>query len=942
MNTFFLKYLNFFFFYFLVFAYSNLFAQELPPVHNFSSNDYNAENQNWGISQSDENYIYVANGSGLLEYNGANWKLYPSPNNTVIRSVNVINNKVYTGSYMDFGFWEKNEFGNLEYHSLINILEKPLIEDEQFWNILEFDEFVLFQSLNRLYVFNTNDKSFQIINSTSTRAEVFKVGNNVYFQKINEGIFKIEKGEAVLISDHEILKNNDVVGIFLVDGKLLFLTHYGSFYFLENGNFTKWRIPANKVLDSKSIYCSKQLRDGSFVLGTISEGMYQISEKGEFMMLIDQNNGLINNTVLSVFQDAEHNLWLGLDSGISIVNLKSPFSVFKDLSGKVGSVYASVLFNNHLYVGTNQGLFYKKYNSQNEFTFIENTKGQVWCLEVIDNELFCGHNGGTFLIDKNRAVQISNYPGTWNINRIKNFDNLLLQGNYNGLSVLEKKNNQWVFRNKVEGFDISSRYTEFINENELFVSHGYKGTYKIKLNEEFTRVLGIQNEKTAPVAPKSSLIKYNNELYYFINTGLFKYNNEKLQFVKDSSLTDALLKEDEYYSGKLVAEELSNTLWGFTKEKIVFFTPSEFNKNLKVQKIAFPASFRNSVIGNETVVALNNELYLFGTANGYVLLNTNKLEQKKYHININSIEISQVDAKKSLVSLSDSEPVFSSSQNNLNFKFSIPEYDNFIEVRYQYKLEGIYEKWSEWSGESEVAFKNLPYGKYNFKVRAKCSDKITENVANYTFNINRPWYLSNEMIAVYVVIGMFLFLIIHMVYKKYYKKQQQELVDKKQREFALSKLESDKVIMKLRNDKLMNEISSKSRELTSSTMGLIKKNELLNTIKKELTNLKEGTKIGPVIKIINNSLVDNNDWEMFQEAFNNTDTDFLKKVKNIHPALTPNDLKLCVYLRLNLSSKEIAPLLNISPRSVEIKRYRLRKKMDLQHKKSLVEYILEI
>ena len=68
---------------------------------------------------------------------------------------------------------------------------------------------------------------------------------------------------------------------------------------------------------------------------------------------------------------------------------------------------------------------------------------------------------------------------------------------------------------------------------------------------------------------------------------------------------------------------------------------------------------------------------------------------------------------------------------------------------------------------------------------------------------------------------------------------------------------------------------------------------------------------------------------MFKEAFNNADKDFIKKLKSIHPNLTPNDLRLCAYLRLNLSSKEIAPLLNISPRSVEVKRYRLRKKMEL-------------
>ena len=74
----------------------------------------------------------------------------------------------------------------------------------------------------------------------------------------------------------------------------------------------------------------------------------------------------------------------------------------------------------------------------------------------------------------------------------------------------------------------------------------------------------------------------------------------------------------------------------------------------------------------------------------------------------------------------------------------------------------------------------------------------------------------------------------------------------------------------------------------------------------------------------------------------NTDKEFFKKIKSLHPALTSNDLRLCAYLRLNLTSKEIAPLLNISVRSVEIKRYRLRKKMDLTHEQGLVEYILAV
>jgi hypothetical protein len=57
--------------------------------------------------------LCIANNEGLLEYNGSNWKLYPSPNETIIRSVKVIDNKVYTGSYMEFGFGRENQMDNL-------------------------------------------------------------------------------------------------------------------------------------------------------------------------------------------------------------------------------------------------------------------------------------------------------------------------------------------------------------------------------------------------------------------------------------------------------------------------------------------------------------------------------------------------------------------------------------------------------------------------------------------------------------------------------------------------------------------------------------------------------------------------------------------------------------------------------------------------------------
>ena len=160
---------------------------------------------------------------------------------------------------------------------------------------------------------------------------------------------------------------------------------------------------------------------------------------------------------------------------------------------------------------------------------------------------------------------------------------------------------------------------------------------------------------------------------------------------------------------------------------------------------------------------------------------------------------------------------------------------------------------------------------------------------------------------------------------------------------ALAKAQSEKEIVELKNEQLKTEFQNKSNELAASTMSIIKKNELLSKAKEQLmANVGESDSVKPIIEIIDSNLNQSDDWELFKEAFNNADRKFLKKLKKVHPNLSPNDIKLCAYLRLNLSSKEIAPLLNISARSVEIKRYRLRKKMGLEHDANLVNYILKL
>jgi len=919
---------------------TSLSAQEIPPIKNYSPTDYGAENQNWSISQSADKLIYVANNKGLMEYNGATWKLYQTPNETTVRSVKALGDRIYTGFYMDFGYWQKDEYGVLNYSSLAKEIKLQLLEDEEFWGIIALEDWVLFQSFSHIYMYNTLDNSFKTIDSNTKINKMFRVGNSIYFQRLNDGIYKIENGEAILITDNILIKDKVVVNVFSKDKSLLIQTRDEGFYLFGNSILTKWNTSSNDLLSKVSVYNSIEIKNFGFILGTISNGLIYLNANGDLQFHINKGAGLLNNTVLSLFEDVDANIWLGLDNGVTNINFNSPVKVYNDYGGKLGSVYTSALYNGNLYLGSNQGLFYKNLQSEDGFTLINGTQGQVWYLKEIDGSLFCGHDSGTFIINGTEAKKISNYQGAWDIIKIED-QNLLLQGNYDGLYILEKQNNSWEVRNKIEGFNNSSRYFVEMPDNEIFVNHEYKGVFKVRVDTNYKEALEVTIDSIIKGA-NSCVIKYNEDLLYSFKEGIYKYDTTDGLFIKDSVLSTAY-SDTEFISGKLAQDYKTNNIWSFSSSHINIISRGEFTSTPKINSIPLAIGMRNDVIGYENVLQLNESNYLLGNNSGYYTLDVDKVAIESFQIYINHVTShDRIDVKGTQQILKNLEGNFESDENTIEISFYVPEYYEYLETEYQYQVAGIYNEWSNWSPNSSELFENLPYGNYNFKVRAKIGDRISDNVATYSFSIAKPWYVTNLFIIIYLVgISTFLFFM-HKAYTTYYRKQRKRLIAKNKRELELIQVQNDKEIINFRNEQLQEEFKNKSKELAASTMSMIRKNELLTTIKNELTSMQDRALVKPVIKIIDNSLKQTDDWEFFQEAFNNADSGFLKKIKTLHPSLSPNDLKLCAYLRLNLSSKEIAPLLNISSRSVEIKRYRLRKKLELLHEDNLVNYIIEL
>lgn len=916
-----------------------LYCQETPPIVKFSPSDYKAENQNWAITQNNKGYIFVANNEGLLEYNGADWKLYPSPNNTISRSLLAEKDRIYSGAFMEFGYWQRNNIGMLVYTSLSSRISDELIEDENFWNIEVVYDWVVFQSSDRLYFVNTINQEIHYTDDSNNNCRIFKLNNLIYIHKRVGNISIIDGSEEKVITEFaKDLNINLVLNIFSNDDGFTLLTRNQGFFKVKDGITTKWASSIDSLLDNIQIFSGIQLKDKSFILGTISNGILHLSPEGKLINTINQSNGLSNNTILNLFEDRSGNVWAALDNGIDYLNMQSFINEYNDNSGALGTTYCSIVFNNTLYVGTNQGLFYKPALANAPLQLVNGTKGQVWSLYSYGGDLLCGHTSGAFVIQDGQSIQVSHSPGVWGFRNIPDYPELLLIGHYYGLGVLEKKSNRWRYRNAIEGFEISSRFFELTSGNVVWVNHEYKGVYRLKLNSTYTAFEEVSLLENIPKGKGSTLISVDGDLLYGYEDGIYRLDQADQRITKDTALSK-LIEKKEYVSGKLVFDD-ENRLWAFNKNSIRYAEQGLVPGEISIRSIPIPNNWRKTIVSFENITHLQNHRYIIGKTNGYILVDLNQFQTKPHTVYLNDILIRKNDTVKAIDLHEDG--YFKYKEGNIRFNFSVPCFLKYELIQYQYRLKGYQDNWSNWSTIPQVSYEKLPFGSYVFQLRSKIGSQLSDNIITYDFTISRPSYLSNLAIAGYVLLLFLLVIITHGIYKNYYKKIHFKIIEENQRQYELIKIHNEQEMVKLRNEKLKDEIEAKNRELAISTMSIIKRNEFLRSIRKELKKNTTLAENHSVYKLIEKNLNSSRDWNLFRDAFNNADKDFLRRAKELHPSLTHNDLKFCAYLRLNLSSKEIAPLLNISIKSVEVRRYRLRKKMDLAHEVNLTDYILSI
>ncbi len=779
-----------------------------------------------------------------------------------------------------------------------------------------------------------------------------------------QGIFEFRNGQLVKVPQSEEVASYLVSGMLPAhDNTMVVVTQkHGLYRYDGYSRFDSWPLADSEFLKDNTLVSAAAI-PGGYVLGSSHNGLLIVGREGNSLIHLNKTKGLQNDGIEYIYPDNNGNLWLALRDGVDYVEINSPFTFFNSRCGIAGAGFTSWIADNRLYLGTSEGLYVRDWNTSSithadkTFRRVAATEGQTYNLQKPGNDLLLTHNNGVFAVQGDRAFRVGEQTGAWLFMPLQQHPGYAVCGSYDGLMLYRMTDGAPQFMWRIEGFHESSRIMEQDDEGNLWIAHGYLGLYRLKLAPDLRRVEKQAFYDSTSGFPSNVFInvfKINNELVFTGERGIYSYSKARDAFVPHDALNAIVGKRS--HTRKLI-EDRDGNVWFASGDELGILKKHN-GQHYEVTKTIFNKLQRRLVGGFEHIAYYDEHNVIIGTDDGFVHFDPSFVFNTDHTFTTLIRRVEVTAEKDSLLSggwfgitaadastqPADRVPVLPHRYNALRFTFSATSFEDAPQVQYQYKLQGYDANWSAWGLLTRKEYTNLKEGDYTFFVKSKDIYNREGSVAAYSFTVLPPWYRTLWAYAVYV--GLFIVLLAT-VYRMA-RHEQRKTMRMREIEHQEDVLKVEKEIIKLNNEKLEGELLHKSKELASSAMHIVHSVETIQKIKTSLIaaidvvhDQDARNQMRRVLRSIDNEITMDNRWEQFELHFNQLHDDFLVRLRKEYPNLTHNDIKLISYLKLNLSSKEIAPLLNLSVRGVEASRYRIRKKMNLTPQVNLTDFILK-
>ncbi|WP_028295243.1 ligand-binding sensor domain-containing protein [Olivibacter sitiensis] len=945
-------------------SYAITFAQgrlALPQIINYSSEQYKGGIQNWDIAQDKKGILYFANNEGLLSFDGSYWNIYPLPNKTVLRSIAIDDDgRIFVGGQDEIGYFYPNDNGALHYYSLVELVPKEERHFADVWNIVIDDKEVFFRSTAKMLHFK--DGKIRADKTTSEWLFIAKTPYGMLAQIAEQGLMRFENGYWKPWMKHPLLEHAAITSIVeFKQDTLLISTQKDGLYFLHQKQLSDNDFTLNSTLRQMRVHTMTKLENDWYAIGTNSAGIYIVDEKGTIIQHYFHQEGLSKNNIRHLFTDRDKNLWVALDGAINFIAANSSIKYIHPDRNNQMSSYAIHIFDDKLYIGTSVGLFYTPLASmQGDISFnkayfseVKHSTGQVWNLEEINDQLLMGHEDGGFVISGNEATKFFSGSGLWIYRPLSHVYPVkeIIAGTYLGLQQLSFEGNKL---HDLGHFGTLYESLRFLvhekNEERLWASHPYRGVFRFTLSKDNDAIADTKIYTEADGLP-STLYNYvfyvKNSMMVATANGIYQYNAQKDRFEPD-------MRFDKHFKGMAIQylrEDKEGNIWFLNHKKLGLIDFENKNDEEVYNIVTFPELDGKILGGYEAIYPHNKENIFIAANNGVIHLNYDRYikNTQSPDILISSVKVINRNNLDSLLfggyaPQTSQSPALSYTYDSFHFAFTTTMYGQEDNIEYSYKLEGYEKDWSPWSKKNEKDYTNLPPGNYVFQVMSRNGQHKVSAPVSYAFHIKPAWYVHPISMIFY---GLALLLLILLLFKRQKKKLEQQ----HEVQMYLSQLELDKKekeVVRLQNEKLENEIAYKNSELTTMTLDLIQRGEVLNKIKDVISSLarkdpnESETHIRHLLRLIRNVERSKEDWEHFTSHFNHINESFFNILKEKYPDITSTELRLCAFLKMNLSSKEIAQIMHITIKGVEVARYRLRKRLKLDSEVNLHEFLSRI
>jgi len=934
-------------------AFSQSTMQGYYTVKTFTTKDYRFHPRNFYISEDSRGLIYVANAYGVMEYDGVKWKNIGLVNSeSALCIVPAPDGTQYVGANREAGYLFVDATGEKKYHSLSDKMPADQSSIGSVDDIFSSDNDLFFCGGSSALVYKNNSFNWLAYEGKKLQySYAGKSGNKIYFQQKEKGLLEYKQGRLLPVPFGHLLKGLDIVELIVQDtGQLLVISHQGLFRF-HGSSLQPWSA-SSKVLDNHRLSHATRLSGGHVVITTHDAGAFILDKDGVLQKHLSDANGLPDNNINYAYCDQRGNLWLALDNGVAYVEINTAFSFLERASGLAGMGMAAAVFEDRLYLGTSQGLYYSEWNDrvhEDVFKPVKGISGQVWSLTVTNGLLICNQVSRLYTIKADKATPVfTEFPdkGNWKTLVLQQHPGYALVGTYTGLQLYKLEQGTIRYFGKLKGFEEACRTFVEAADGSIWVAHGNRGLYRLFLDETLQAVKAENHSIKNGFKPDffNHINFLDGQLVFASDEGPYTYDVLTNRIIYNKKIAGYFGAD---YLNKFYQFENQNMLLFKNGTDIIWLRKK--NKVYQSEKFLLKKLHRTAVGSYEFAAQVSEKHIIMGTEHGFVLFNTEfkALQKDSFQVLLRSIVApfhnDRVLFSGNFTTRQTQVFEFPYALNSIRLSYASNYYESTDKTSYQYAWVQNNNPliWSSWNSNTSIDLTGLREGNYTLHVRARNVYGSLSEEALYRFRILPPWYRSLWAYAVYGVLicvaAYFLFLWI----KNRFKKQRFELEQK----HLIKLLQKDKELSRLQTEALQEKLTIQNNELTSMAALLNQRSELLSLLNEKVRSFEaqhpntDPNLVRELVHAVHQQSGMDATWSNFQTEFDYMHQNFLKRFKEKYPRLDESWLLLCAYIRMNKSYKEISNQLHISVAAVDKRLYRLKDKLELAADVKIREYI---